>query len=288
MAATLARESEAEIASALGRGARRSVLVRLLARVPSARLGRTLARFDAAVARDGIGAAAREVLASLGASVDAVGTLPASGAVLVVTNHPGAYDAFALMASLGRDDVAFLAADRRFLRALPSMASHLVFVDDTRAFGRLAGLRAALEWLRAGRVLVQFGAGAIEPDLRFTLPPGTPALGPWAPGTGVLASRAAALGASVVPVLVSGVHSPRVKGLRVVQWAERRGVTTLAPLLQATLPGFRDVSVSVHIGDALPSSAIASATPAVSTALVREAVETLARRRFVCVADDES
>ena len=73
-------------------------------------------------------------------------------------------------------------------------------------------------------------------------------LGPWSEGTAVLAAAAAGCGATVIPAFVSGVHSPRAKRLPPVRWAERRGITTLAPLLQATLPGFADVVTSVRLG----------------------------------------
>lgn len=262
IAAALAALSTAEIVSALGakglspflRGA-----VERAARGPSLRLGRTLARFDALITEVGIAGAARAALSSLGAKLAIDGAARLRGPLLVVTNHPGAYDALATLAALGRDDVALVAADRPFLRAMPALCKHLVFVDDSHAFARLSGLRRALAWLAADRALVQYGAGAIEPDARFVTR-GDPLLGAWSEGTGVLASRAAALGAAVVPVFVSGVHSPRAKRLAVVRWAERRGITTIAPLIQATVPGFRDVTITTRIGAPLPPDSLSSLT----------------------------
>ena len=287
-AAELEGLSVAEIVDAAGvRGApsifRRGI--EAVARVPSRRLGKILARFDRRIAEEGLEVAAREVLVALGASLEISGTVPKSGAVLVVTNHPGAYDAFATMASVGRDDVAFVASERAFLRAMPHVSQHLVFVTDSRttgsATGRAAGLRRALSWLEAGRTLVQFGAGAIEPDARF-LRDGEDVLGTWLAGTGVLASRAAALGAVIVPALVSGVHSRRAKSLALVRWAERRGITTIAPLIQATLPGFRDVAVSVRFGAPIDRAALAAASGnAGRTALLRSSVAALADRSRV-------
>jgi hypothetical protein len=253
--------------------------IELVAGVPSRRLGRILARFDARVAEAGLGIAAREVMRSFGARVDVEGSVPGSGGVLVVTNHPGAYDSLATMASLGRDDVALVAADRPFLRAMPHLCEHFVFVADSRtsrsAMARFAGLRAALAWLGAGKVLVQYGAGAIEPDARFTKD-GDDVLGVWSDGTGVLAQRAALLGATIVPALVSGVHSRRAKRLPIVRWAERRGITTIAPLLQATLPGFGDVAVSVRLGAPRDRDALLAApSHEARTALLRAAVAAL-------------
>lgn len=281
IAAELAALSTAEIVSALGAKGLSPLLRALVAggaRGPSRRLGRALARFDALIGEVGIARAAQVTLRSFGARVEVDGAVPLRGPLLVVTNHPGAYDALAALAALRRDDVALVAADRAFLRAMPALSKHLVFVDDARAFGRLAGLRRALAWLAEGRALVQFGAGAIEPDARFVAE-GDPLLGAWSNGTGVLASRAAQLDASIVPAFVSGVHSGRAKRLPIVRWAERRGITTLAPLIQATVPGFRDVVVSVRIGVPLErSAALAGATPAEGTRVLRAAVAALGAR----------
>lgn len=263
LSARLAELSASEIADAVGaHGGLRGALVTAVARVPSKRLGRTLARFDERIAKEGLARAAHATLTALGARVEITGTPPSRGGVLVVTNHPGAYDALAVMASLGRDDVAFLAADRAFLRAMPNVASHLVLVDERSSVARAAAIRRALEWIAQGHALVQYGAGAIEPDVRFDHRTGSDVLGEWREGTGLLAKRAP----SVVPAFVSGVHSPRAKRLPIVRWAERRGVTTIAPLVQAAVPGFRDVVVSVRFGEPLVD---------VRTAAIREAVARL-------------
>ena len=290
IASELASLSVAEIVDAAGlRGAPSAVrrFVEALAQVPSRRLGDRLARFDADVAAHGLTVAARSVMRAFGARVEVVGRAPASGAVLVITNHPGAYDSLATMTALGRDDVALVASERPFLRAMPHVSEHLVFVADSRTRGgavaRAAGLRAALAWLGAGRVLVQYGAGAIEPDLRFAAA-GDEVLGAWSAGTGVMVDRALKMGASIVPALVSGVHSARAKRLPFVRWAERRGITTIAPLVQATLPGFSDVQIMVRIGAPLAGDALAAlaneTTHAARTARMRAAVEALAPTSF--------
>lgn len=206
-----------------------------------------LARFDDAIGRVGLAKAAHDLLRTLGATLDVRGERLRPGGALVLANHPGAYDALAIMAALERDDVAFIAADRAFLRALPHLQEHLFFAGPR-------GLRQAIEWLDLGKVVVQFGAGSIEPDPRFA-ENGT-VLGEWNGGTGMLAERAARANASVVPCFVSGVHSPRAKRLFVVRLAERHGITTIGPLVQATLPGFRDVVVDVRLGKPLDPAAL--------------------------------
>jgi hypothetical protein len=54
------------------------------------------------------------------------------------------------------------------------------------------------------------------------------------------------------------VHSPRAKRLFVTRLCERRGVTTMAPLLQVALPGCRDVFALVRFGNAIDAGLLAS------------------------------
>ncbi len=217
-------------------------------------LGRALARFDSGIETGGVSAAAARMLEDLGARWTRLGERPpAHGPLLVVANHPGAYDALVLLAALGRDDVAIVAADRTFLRAMPRLRQHLVFVPEApsgAAMRRAVGLRRALAHMARGGTVLHFGAGLIEPDPAF-LAGGTAPLAPWQPGTGALARGAIQCAGAIVPALVAGVHSPRAKGLFVTRLAERHGLTTLAPLLQVAVPRYRDVEAVVRFGAAI-------------------------------------
>lgn len=214
----------------------------------SAPLGGALARFDGRIAERGLPAAAAAALADFGASLHVSGAAPSRGALLVVANHPGAYDGLALMAALGRDDLLVLAEGRGFLEALPNLARrHLVLLDDS-PLGRAGALRRVLAHLAAGGAVLHFAAGRIEPDPAFA----EVTLAPWPRGTGALA-RAAGL---VQLAAVSGVHSARAKRAWVTRLAERRGVTTFAALLQVAVPGYREVSTRVVLA---PPRAFAAA-----------------------------
>ncbi|WP_437293633.1 1-acyl-sn-glycerol-3-phosphate acyltransferase [Sorangium sp. So ce426] len=260
----LANLSGAEMVAALGLGGA-PAWVRRAGRaafaVPSWPLGRALARFDRRTGEAGLHVAAREALAGFGARWTADAAPPSRGALLVVSNHPGAYDALALMAALGREDLKIVAADRRFLRALPHVSRRLLFVpiDEGGALAlaaRSAGVRRALRHLRRGGALLHFPAGRIEADPAFA-GEGDALLAAWHPSAGVLLRAAAAAGGRAAVAIVSGVHSPRAKRLAITRWAERRGITTLAPLLQAALPGFGDVEVRVRLGEARDAAEVA-------------------------------
>ncbi|WP_437605899.1 1-acyl-sn-glycerol-3-phosphate acyltransferase [Sorangium sp. So ce834] len=267
MAEPLARElamlSGEEMVAALGLGGA-PAWVRRAGRaafaVPSWPLGRALARFDRRAGEAGIHVAAREALSGFGARWTADAAPPSRGALLVVSNHPGAYDALALMAAIGRGDLMIVAAERRFLRALPHVSERLLFVPIDGGGGgrelaaRTAGVRRALRHLRGGGALLHFPAGRIEADPAFAGDGDAP-LGAWHPSAGALLRAAAAAGGRVAVAVVSGVHSPRAKRLAVTRWAERRGISTLAPLLQVALPGFDDVDVRVRLGEAREAAA---------------------------------
>jgi len=260
---SLARHSADELVAALGLG-RAPAPARAMARAAftavSAPLGRALARFDGRIETCGLAAAAAYMLDDLGARWTRLGERPpVRGPLLVVANHPGAYDALVLFATLERDDVAIVASDRKFLRAMPRLRRHLVFVPEAPSgagLGRAIGLRRALAHLAAGGALLHFGAGCIEPDPAFVAEGAAP-FEPWQSGTGALVRGAAGSAGAVVPAVVLGVHSPRAKRLFVTRLAERHGLTTLAALLQVAIPRYRDVEAIVRFGDALPTRQLA-------------------------------
>ncbi len=275
---TLSRLSADELVAALGlreapapvRAAARAAFTAV-----SVPLGRALARFDHDIETLGVSRAAAGILDGLEARWARRGEAPpAGGPLLVVSNHPGAYDALVLLAALERDDVAIVAADRRFLRAMPGLRPHLVIVPEGpagAAMGRAIGLRRALDHLDRGGAVLHFGAGRIEPDPAF-LAAGVSPLAPWEPGAGALARGAARSAGHLMPALVAGVHSPRAKRLFVTRLAERHGLTTLAPLLQVAVGRYRDVEAIVRFGQARPARQFTQGDDAQISARVRDEV----------------
>jgi hypothetical protein len=272
----LATLSAGELVAALGLG-RAPAFVRAAARAAltavSVPLGRALARFDGRIESSGLATAAAAMLMDLGARWTRVGERPPHrGSLVVVANHPGAYDALVLLAAMARDDVSIVAADRAFLRAMPGLRRHLVFVPEgpPAALGRAMGLRQARAHVAAGGAVLHFGAGRIEPDPAF-LARGEDPFAPWQAGTASLARGAARAAGVVVPAVVEGVHSPGAKRLCINRLAERRGMTTLAPLLQVAVPRYRDVEAVVGFGEAIPARRLAQESDARGAAMVRDA-----------------
>ena len=233
-------------------------------------LGRTLAELDDAIPTRGLPAAAAQALGRFGVALQTSGVGLAEGPCLVLANHPGAYDALALMSALQRRDLRILAADRSFLRALPGLSSHLLFVPE-RPAERAGALKRAVRHLRGGGALLHFPAGQIEPDADFD--PDTAALlKAWLPGVTALLAACAKVDGRVLVAGVRGVHSPRAKRWLLNRLAERRGITTLAPLLQM-VAGLRDVTTRVRCLDADSARALSELGPAEQQARLRAALE---------------
>ncbi|HEY6080007.1 MAG TPA: 1-acyl-sn-glycerol-3-phosphate acyltransferase [Polyangiaceae bacterium] len=248
----LAWLSAREMVAALG-ASRAPALVRRGLELPfvaaSWRLARTLAELDRSLGPLGLPAAAGAALERFGVTLSVSGAVPRSGPCLILANHPGAYDALALMTAVGRRDLMLLAADRSFLRAMGQLSRHFVFVADDGVGSRAGGLKRALSLLAQGGALLHFPAGQIEPDPDFE-PRRERWLGAWQPGVSSLLAACARSGGKLVFAGVRGVHSPRTKRLLVNRAAEGSGVSTLSVLLQLVL-GQRDVETRVHLSNAV-------------------------------------
>ncbi|GAB6125970.1 lysophospholipid acyltransferase family protein [Humidesulfovibrio idahonensis] len=129
--------------------------------------------------------------------------VPASGPLVVVSNHPfGVVEGLVLAKLLLtiRPDVKILA--NHLLSAIPEMRPMLIEID---AFGgqgartrNMAGLRAALSWLKKGGVIVAFPAGEVA---SLALAKRMVADPPWQRGVAALVRKA---GAPVLPVFFEG------------------------------------------------------------------------------------
>jgi hypothetical protein len=225
-------------------------------RLPAAMLARSLTALDHDLARRELGDSARRRLAHYGATLTIdrrSSPLPSAGPLVIVSNHPGLFDALALFATTGRDDLSILAARRPLLTALPNLSRRLLSIDPG-ASGSVA-LKKAVRHLRSGGALLHFPAGQIEPDPRVA-PRDRALLLPWKPGLDTLLG-AAARGRDnvrVVVAAVSGVISRRA--LAVSTFASRgsdRLTDAFVPLLQLTVPGFADARIRVRFGVARPA-----------------------------------
>jgi hypothetical protein len=265
----LARLSASEMVAALGVRGGPPLLRRGLElpfRAASRSLGETLAELDSALGARGLPEAAARALGRCGVALRVSGTAVGRGPCLVLANHPGAYDALALMWALGRQDLLVLAADRAFLRALPGLSPHLCFVAEGPG-ARAGALKRGLSWLRGGGALLHFPAGQIEPDADFEPDPAR-WLQSWQPGVAALLAACARVEGQVLLAGVRGVHSRRAKQALINRWAEQRGLTTLSPLLQLWRR-LHDVETRVHLRLAAPARELSPLSAAEQTEQLR-------------------
>lgn len=191
------------------RGLARRVFGPLL-KLPARRFATLMAEVDRRVAHSGIVDAAQWLLVQIVTGVDARGTdhLPGSGPLLVASNHPGAYDIVALLASIGRDDIKIIASGVPFTRALIATSPHLIYVnpDNLDAPDRLTAIRAGIRHLQAGGALLIYPTGIVDPDPDIA--PGLEeSIRTWSGSLDIFLRRAPQT--CVAPAIISSVLSRR-------------------------------------------------------------------------------
>lgn len=247
--AALTRINAESIADAIGLPRPRSVrrLIEWALR-PSARpFALQLAQYDDRVGLVGLSSGARWLLTQFAGRLDVAGQehIPPEGPVLIVANHPGLSDTLALFASIGRDDLRIVAADRPFLRSLPRTSHHLLYLTDEPG-QRLAALRGLRAHLRSGGAALTFPSGCIEPDPALH-PDRAAELSGWSENLVTLARLCPTM--PIVPCVVSGVLSPEAQ-LHPLTGIRRRPEDRewLGATLQMLRPSYQQVTVRVAFG----------------------------------------
>lgn len=176
-------------AMGLGKSGWRRRLLGPLFNLPAQRFAHIAARFEAQVPAWGLPGGARQLLSDLALQVTTRGAeqIPKDGPLLVVSNHPGAYDSVAILAAIPRKDIKLLVSDIPFLRAVPETSHQFIFVP-AESDGRMAALRAAVHHLQARGAVMIFAHGDVEPDPGFMYG-AWDALGEWSASIEILLRR---------------------------------------------------------------------------------------------------
>ncbi len=140
--------------------------------LPTGRFGRYFTAADREVGRAGLASGCGRLLSDMGIGVESRGaeSLPIGSPLVVVANHPGAYDSVALASCVHRRDLKIFLFEVPFFRAIPNASAWFIYATNDPV-NRMTALRATIRHLRTGGSVVLFGTGVIEPD---------PALGPGA------------------------------------------------------------------------------------------------------------
>jgi hypothetical protein len=198
-----------ELIAALGlprTGLARRVLGNIV-RHPTTKFASMIAQADLAADRGGIGSAARCMLSQFDIRVRVIGAerIPADKPLLVVSNHPGAYDSLVLASSIERKDLDLVVSDIPFLRALPAASKYLIPVS-ANTIERMDSLRKCIQHLNNGGALLIFAHGDVEPDPAF-MPGAYEELGNWSHSIEAMLRKVPETQLQIA--IISGVLLPR-------------------------------------------------------------------------------
>lgn len=200
--------------------------------------------------------------------------VPLEGPLLLLANHPGAFDELVVAALVKRHDLRFFANDHPILTSFPHVSEHAVYSGNSDS-QKMAGLRHAIRHLRDGGTLLLCPAGKTEPDPRYT-PGAYEAFAEWSPSVEVLARRNESLRIVVVQIsnVVSGgmVRSP-LFAFRPTPLERQKFATSVQVALQFASPSFFNLVPRITF-----SAPATVAELTASGASVREAVVARARQ----------
>jgi 1-acyl-sn-glycerol-3-phosphate acyltransferase len=227
---------------------------------PADRFSRIAIRFDQLVANSGFQAAARWLLSIYVKDTQTrdIQHVPASGPLLVVSNHPGAYDSMVIAASLPRDDLKIVATGVDFLKNLPITANHLIYTDRHNLAARGMVIRNTIRHLQKGGAVLIFPGGSVDPDPEV-LPGAEAELNKWSPSLEVILKHAPET--QIQPTITSGVIAQSVarnplinifKGTR-----QRRVMVEFIQVMLQTLR-MRNFQLRPHVsfGDPIPVASV--------------------------------
>jgi len=222
-------------------------LLSALFRWPARRFAEQVLTYDALVGERGLPFGAEWILKQYLRALYVAGRehVPASGPVLVLSNHPGMADTVALFVAIGRPDLRVVALERPFLQTLKNTSQQLIYVPED-ADKRAGVARAVVKQLQAGRAVLTFPGGNIEPD-PAVLPGAAQALENWSDSVSLFARLAPET--QVLPAIVSGVLHPKPQRHWLTRWHKaQKDKEKMAAMLQILWRGYQGVTVRVALG----------------------------------------
>ena len=228
-------------------------LLGLLFRYPAGRFAGIIARADDEIRSSGLSGGARGVLAdfALKPTVRGAEHIPAAGPLLIVSNHPGAYDSLAIMASVPRRDLKVVISDVGFTRAFAAAREYYIYAPRDTA-GRMKALRTSIAHLASGGALLLYAHVEVEPDPEMS-PGAGAALRDWSRSIEIILRRVPDTRLQVS--IASGILMPRFLNsplVRIRRNAPQR--QKLAEFLQVSwqMVSPRSVQPKIHLSFSAP------------------------------------
>ena len=149
--------------------------------LPVKRISRLIGELDREVPQHGFNPAVKRFLGNFVAGLDLTGqeNIPREGPVMVICNHPAAYDVALLAATIPREDLKIIASDIEIVQMLPNIADHVIPVPY-HIPSRLQTVRMAIHHLRDSGAIFLFPRGNVEPDPAVS-PGAEDSLSGWSP-----------------------------------------------------------------------------------------------------------
>ena len=137
----------------------------LLLNSPIKRMSGMLVELDQNIGQKGCNPAFQEFMGYFVTNVDLKGAenIPESGPLLLMCNHPAAYDVIIIAACIRRDDLKALGSDVEIIKQFPNIAN-LIIPVPYHIPSRLQTVRASIQHLKNGGALLIFPRGNVEPD----------------------------------------------------------------------------------------------------------------------------
>lgn len=180
-------------------------IISFLSWVPAHRFARLMADFDTDVAAYGYRIATAKLIDQFVQDIRIVGkeNLPVEGPLLVASNHPGTYDAFAIMSEIPRDDMKIVVEDFPVFKCLTASSEHIIYAPK-EPFGRMQVIRSMIQQLRSGGGVLIFPSGKLDPDPQV-FPDAESALNNWSPSLDIILRKVPQT--QVIITVISGMLS---------------------------------------------------------------------------------
>lgn len=164
--------------------------------------------FDEQVATQGFQNASRWILPNFVAHMHASGVdnIPREGPLLIVSNHPGAFDALVITAAVPRDDIKIIVnIPLPFIQELTATQEHFLYAPPD-PYVRIGVVRAALRHLENGGALLIFASGGMDPDPASMKGAGLE-INNWSESLGLFLRRVPQTQLQIT--MISGILSPK-------------------------------------------------------------------------------
>lgn len=164
---------------------------------------------DRATAEGGLPGGARWILPRFVKSHEARGVenIPASGPLVIASNHPANVDSIVISAHVSRPDYKAIVGDIPFFEHLPHVSEHAIYAPDPEdVMGRMQAVRGSIRHLKSGGALLIFPRGGIEADPGF-MPNPDGEFHLWSRSLEIFLNHVPGL--QILVTIASGVISPK-------------------------------------------------------------------------------